>query len=348
MTCGMKCCVFVAGAVAAVTFGAGAVETGPFPNVGDYQVLRCDFHIHTPHSDGELSPVERVEEAVKFGYDAVAITDHGNFKAYDEALPRAKELNLVLIRGMETGLDGREHMVALDFDPSYEPRNSHHWALERGQEKVFYQDQLTKLAKGAGAFMIYAHPHVGYEEPVEWGVKQGFIRGIEVKNGVVGKEWNTVHSHGTWFYPHALDYAIEHNLAVLADSDAHEARNETNSPVTLVLAGKRSPEGVMDALKAGRSIAWFDGMLWGKEAVLAEAVKSFVSVTGDNGKIHIENNCPAALTAGLPDGSKLEVKPNGSASADLKPPGAGAVIRWQNLWVTSTENLETRHVVEPN
>jgi len=341
----MMVLVFVAALSAG---GAFAVEPGPFPNVGDYQVLRCDFHIHTPHSDGKLSPVERVEEAVKFGYDAIAITDHGNFKAYQEAVPRANELNLVLIRGMETGLADREHMVALDFDASYEPRNPHRWALENGQNNVFYQEQLTKLAKDAGAFMIYAHPHVGYEEPVLWGLKEGFIRGIEVKNGVVGKGWNTVNSHGTWFYPHALDFANEHNLTVFANSDAHEPRNDENSPVTLVLAKERSPEGVMNALEARRTIAWFDGMLWGSEAVLEEVMQSFVSVSAGDGKITVANNCPAPLTAILPDGSELEIEGNGSASVQSEPAGTELVLRWHNVWVSSTENLETRHVSASN
>jgi len=152
------------------------VAVPAFPRVGAYEVLKCDFHNHTKHSDGDLTSVERVDEAVKNGYDAIAITDHGSFKSYEEALPRANELGLVLIRGMETGLEEREHLVALNLDPSYQPKNPHEWALTDGQPKVFYQQEWPKLARDAGAFVIYAHPHMGLSEPVLWAIKEGLWR----------------------------------------------------------------------------------------------------------------------------------------------------------------------------
>ncbi|HUW62911.1 MAG TPA: CehA/McbA family metallohydrolase [Candidatus Bathyarchaeia archaeon] len=311
-----------------------------FPRVGPYEVLKCDFHNHTKNSDGDLTSVERVDEAVKNGYDAIAITDHGSFKSYEEALPCANERGLILIRGMETGLEEREHLVALNLDPSYKPQNPHKWALTDGQPKVFYQQQWPKLAKDAGAFIIYAHPHMGLSEPVLWGIKEGLVKGIEAKNGVVGKGWNTVNSHGTWFYPQALDWAIEHNLTLFANSDIHETRNAKNSPATLVLAEKRSPEGVMDALRAGRTIAWFNGMLWGKKDVVESLIKAAVSVTAKEGKLTIENKSPAALTAAVGE-KTVEIKP--SETGKLETASASVPIRWTNVWITSKENLETQH-----
>ena len=318
-------------------------KTAPFPRVGAYEVLKCDFHIHTKHSDGDLTTLPRIEEAAEHGYEAIAITDHGSFKAYEEALARANELGLILIRGMETGLKDREHLVALNLDASYKPKNPHNWALTDGEKTVFYQQQWPKLSKDAGAFVIYAHPHVGLEEPVQWALKEGLVQGIEVKNGVVGKDWNTVNSHGTWFYPQALDWAIEHNLALFANSDMHGTRNANNSPATLVLAEKRSPEGVMDALRAGRTIAWFDGMLWGKQEVLSKLLESAVSVTADGKKVIIENKSPQELVAVLKTDKPLKLAPASSTEVEL-PDNQGEInIRWENLWVSSTKNLETTH-----
>jgi len=161
-----------------------------------------------------------------------------------------------------------------------------------------------------------------------------------VKNGVVGKEWNTVNSHGTWLYPQAIDWAIEHNLTLFANSDMHETRNAQNSPATLVLAEKRSVDGVMDALRAGRTVAWFDGMLWGKKDVVEPVIKAVVSVTAKEGKVAIENRGPAALTAAVGDKS-AEIKP--FESAEIEGASGEQRVRWTNVWVNSKENLETRH-----
>lgn len=38
--------------------------------------MLCDFHTHTIHSDGVLSPVELVRRAVVNGYAAIGLTDH--------------------------------------------------------------------------------------------------------------------------------------------------------------------------------------------------------------------------------------------------------------------------------
>ena len=45
------------------------------PNVGAYQVLKCDFHMHTVFSDGHVWPNVRVQEAWTEGMDAIAITN---------------------------------------------------------------------------------------------------------------------------------------------------------------------------------------------------------------------------------------------------------------------------------
>ena len=78
-------------------------QVAPFPRIVDppqaspgegttWEVLRGDFHMHTTHSDGKLSPVDRVLERRNHGYDVIAITDHGNFRAYEEAREQAEAL----------------------------------------------------------------------------------------------------------------------------------------------------------------------------------------------------------------------------------------------------------------
>ena len=46
------------------------------PDLTDYKTLKCDFHIHTVFSDGDVWPTVRLAEAWEEGLDAIAITDH--------------------------------------------------------------------------------------------------------------------------------------------------------------------------------------------------------------------------------------------------------------------------------
>ncbi|MHC4520436.1 MAG: PHP domain-containing protein [Planctomycetota bacterium] len=336
-------------------------QEAPFPTIIDpdvtrsahlhYEVLRGDFHMHTLHSDGTLSPANRVLEAWQYGYDVIAITDHGNFNAYAEALPTAEALDIVLLRGMETGLSGQEHLIAFGFSADYEPRNPHQWAETDRQAQVFYRHQWQRLA-AAGGFVLYAHPHVGLREPMLWGIDQGLLQGIEVKNDVVGAEWNTVDSHGTYWYPFALTWAAEHNLTIFANSDVHGSRGGAEQAVTLVLATDRSQEAVMEALHAGRTAARFNNMLCAHEWVLRLLMASLVDVHPQrlpDGRsfLRLQNHGPLELTAEI-TGTPLEpvtLGPYQNLLAGVRRLPNTVTINWQNLYIYPTQNLATTHTL---
>ena len=83
------------------------------PGFDGYQTLKCDFHIHTAFSDGSVWPDMRVEEAWQEGLDAIAITDHIEYRPHKELLKgdlnesfkiakkRGDELGFVVIHGSE-------------------------------------------------------------------------------------------------------------------------------------------------------------------------------------------------------------------------------------------------------
>lgn len=328
---------------------------GAFPQVGPYQVLRGDLHIHTFHSDGRRTAKQRVFEAWRYGYDTIAITDHRNFRAYEEALPWAEALDLILIRGMETGVRGKEHIVALGFADDYVPRNPHSWAESEGQEQVYYREQMARMTQ-AGGLMLYAHPHVGLREPILWAIKEGHVIGVEVKNEVVSDRWNTVESHGTWCYPFAFDWALEHHLALFANSDIHQGRDESEPPVTLVLAETRTAEGVLAAIRARRTVAWFDGMLWGRqehlEALARELVEVRATVTpeGEASWWRLRNRGPVVLEARVVGGGYDEREPTilGAYEEALLagPPAAEKLtLEWCNLWINPRQTLRVEHAV---
>ena len=344
-------------ALLALPCWAGDAVPGParhdFPRVGPYQVITGDFHMHTMNSDGKLTTRKRVEESYRFGYDAIAITDHGKTTAFRVAKYVGEPLGMIIIRGFETGIatyeggvrQGKEHLVVLNVPSDYKIRDAHSWAEKPGEPKAFYQQELTNIAK-VGGVVIYAHPHLGCREPVLWGVKQGIIQGLELKNGVVGDGYRTVKDHGTSWYPWAVDFAMQQNLAMFADSDAHGNRKPDNPTVTLLLVTERSVSGVMDAIKNQRTAAWFNGMLWGREKLLSDMIESSVIVSKNtDGKIELENRSPVALsgTVGL---AKLELGAYAKASVEGSDPAKTLSIKWDNVWTDLTTNLSTEHKVQ--
>lgn len=84
-----------------------------FSDLPGYHTLKCDFHLHTAFSDGLVWPDVRVDEAWREGLDAIALSDHIEYqphrsdiptrhnRPYDQALGKAREHNILLIRGAE-------------------------------------------------------------------------------------------------------------------------------------------------------------------------------------------------------------------------------------------------------
>ncbi len=341
-----------------------------------YEVLRGDFHIHTIRSDGKLTPEERVLESWEFGFDVIAITDHRNFVAHDEAQPVADRLGMILIRGMETGLHRMEHMVALGFASDYTPRDEHSWDTELDGPRVHYREQWPKLID-AGALMFLAHPHVGTDpegqwmaetgkpletpwqhalrEPIKWGLDQQLLHGIEIRNHLVRAGWGVVRDRGTMWYPMALDWAVEHGLTVFANSDVHGWRKDSGAPdedesATLVLVRERTPEGVMEALRAGRTVGHFAGMLAAPQAAAQMLVEGLTRVTyrcGGDGPtlVRIENRGPVPLTARLVSHElqPVEIGAYQSVLLELEATPDELQIEWVNVLVRSDASLVTRH-----
>ncbi len=64
---------------------------------------RIEFHCHTTMSqmDGVCSPSKMIEQAAKWGHQAIAITDHGVVQAFPEAAEAGKEHNIRILYGVE-------------------------------------------------------------------------------------------------------------------------------------------------------------------------------------------------------------------------------------------------------
>jgi hypothetical protein len=338
-----------------------------FPPIDGREVLVADLHMHTTHSDGKLTPRERVLECYLVGYTAIAITDHGTPAAYAEAKALADELGMVLVRGMESGIDGDEHLVILGISEQYKPRDSHKWARTKEQAtagRAYYQDQLREIAD-AGGIVYYPHPDHGWTPEIEWAREQGILVGTEMLNSDTTEGWGTVMHLGRPCYPFALDWAGEKGLACLANSDIHGPHAKTPPRGrTLVLVDGRTPEAVVDALREGRTLAWFPPggdrwdspeMLWATPGMLSAYVDGVVRVEPRE----LEEGKPpsgAVLTnlGAVPLEARVLVDGTPQAELTLEQgheylvPTAGEslTIEWPNLWVGSDTTWKTEYTLD--
>lgn len=79
----------------------------------------ADLHCHTTASDGQLSPGALIRLAAEKGLQAIAITDHDTISGWAEAEEAAKQVHIVLLKGIEINTDweGKEvHILGYGMD----------------------------------------------------------------------------------------------------------------------------------------------------------------------------------------------------------------------------------------
>lgn len=242
------------------------------PNVGAYQVLKCDFHMHTVFSDGNVWPTVRNQEVWQEGLDAYAITDHIEYtphkedvivnhnRGYELLKESAAKNNLILLKGNELTRDTPPgHFNALYNSDASEYIESRDTALDK--------EALMK-ASAQNAFIFWNHPgwKPGIEGSYEWIpfvdylYQNKTLHGIEVINGF-------------GIHLKALDWCIDKGLTVMGSTDMHSlvaheydlSKEYVHRTMTLVLAKERTAESIREALVAGRTVAWASKILAGKE-----------------------------------------------------------------------------------
>ena len=80
--------------------------------------MRYDLHIHTTYSDGDYTPGQVVDMAVRAGLDGIAITDHDECRGFGD-ITEAMQKRLSVLAGIEisAACGGEVHVLGLDIDP---------------------------------------------------------------------------------------------------------------------------------------------------------------------------------------------------------------------------------------
>ena len=163
--------------------------------------FRADLHCHSTCSDGTETPEQILQIAKQLGLSAVSITDHDTIDAYDNAFQLAKEMDLILLPGIEfsTVLDKNSvHILGYGFDTKHsaiinlckkhiERRKNRNLAvielLKKHGMPIDYQDVIEINAMTSQERSI-GRPHIAHAL-----VKKGYASTIqEVFNKYLGDE----------------------------------------------------------------------------------------------------------------------------------------------------------------
>jgi len=249
------------------------------PDIPGFITLKCDFHMHTVFSDAIVWPTLRVDEAWEDGLDAISITDHieghpkklpgQNHQAYEIALPVAKARNIILVKGGEISRGMPPGHLNAIFVTDVNALNVPDW-----------MEAIGEAVRQEG-FIMWNHPGWRRQQPDttlwmdehEAIYQKGWMHGIEVFNE---KEW----------YPEALQWALDKNLAIIGNSDIHDVYNrkyDTNRfpirPITLVFARERTEESLKKAMFARRTATLFFNKLIGPKELIEPLVSRSIIVS---------------------------------------------------------------------
>lgn len=249
------------------------------PNIPGYVTLKCDLHMHTVFSDGEVWPTVRVAEAWREGLDAISITDHieylphkedikpDHIRPYEIAKPSADELGIILIKGAEiTRSMPPGHFNAI-FVQDIDSLDTKEWR------------DAIKAANDQGAFVFWNHP--GWRQPDEIPIwydehselfQNGLFQGIEIVNQYS-------------FYPKAFQWALDMQLTIFGNSDVHspihgsfDLAQGQHRPITLVFAKQKSGQGIKEALLARRTAVYHNELVIGDEKYLKPIFEQSIEI----------------------------------------------------------------------
>ena len=82
----------------------------------------CDLHTHSVYSDGTYAPSEIIDEAIRIGLSAVALTDHNTVDGLPDFISAARGKNIEIVPGAEFSADynGTElHILGLFIFPEH-------------------------------------------------------------------------------------------------------------------------------------------------------------------------------------------------------------------------------------
>jgi predicted metal-dependent phosphoesterase TrpH len=215
-----------------------------------------DMHVHTTRgaSDSSLKPVELARKAHRVGVDGVVVTEHDRLWDSRELARFRQTHSLFVANGMEVSTE-LGHILVI--------------GLDRYVSGIGRAEELRRVAREAGGYMIAAHPFRHYFYRVYWESEEWepfdlapgqaarlplfeLVDAIEVLNGGNNERENLF----------ALKVAQALGKPGIGGSDAHSDQG-VGIYVTVFENSLETEEDLLRELKAGRFYA-AHGLLSGK------------------------------------------------------------------------------------
>nr|MDO8113090.1 CehA/McbA family metallohydrolase [Candidatus Sigynarchaeota archaeon] len=206
-----------------------------------------DMHAHTMASDGLLTPRQLIQWEIANGYDGVVVSDHNTTKGVLACQEAAAEIApwFVVIPGTEyTSLNIHLNLIGVRT-PFPSPNLV--WTTRKTLQKVIDH------AHREGGVVQFNHKSWYFYDvlkkfPRQWLADQG-IDGWEVYNG-----FGFIDEEALEFIQQQRDRKI---MFAGAGTDVHDPAKH-HRMYTAVLSNERSVEGVMKALKEGKTMVYYD------------------------------------------------------------------------------------------
>ncbi|MBR0332326.1 MAG: histidinol-phosphatase [Alistipes sp.] len=339
------------------------------PEVNGYTVFKADLHTHSIFSDGSVTPEFRVQEAWHDGLDVMAVTEHLEYRPYEQKmvnflndlLPEGtKATNTNIIGTGKTDKDGIKSDLnypvrlaeaaakgyGLTIIPGIEitrtPETIGHFnALFTKDNNTIHDTdplQAFRNAHAQGALVMSNHPgwrrtNIEMTQTEKTAYAEKLIDGVEVMN--TGE-----------FYPGVIDQAIEQKVFMASNTDVHGSTVEDYQftgeglfrNMTFILAKDNSLESLKEALKACRTLAYSFGTIAGEESLLKAFFKASIATkviytnpSNGNRTVRLTNTSSIPYTFRIGGGNITTLKAFSSVQTTVAKDGK-IVVKVENMW----------------
>ena len=339
------------------------------PEVNGFTVYKADLHTHSIFSDGSVTPEFRVQEAWHDGLDVMAVTEHLEYRPYEQKmvnflndlLPEGtKATNTNIIGTGKTDKDGIKSDLnypvrlaeaaakgyGLTIIPGIEitrtPETIGHFnALFTKDNNTIHDTdplQAFRNARAQGALVMSNHPgwrrtNIEMTQTEKTAYAEKLIDGVEVMN--TGE-----------FYPGVIDQAIEQKVFMASNTDVHGSTVEDYQftgeglfrNMTFILAKDNSLESLKEALKACRTLAYSFGTIAGEESLLKAFFKASIATkvvytnpSNGNRTVRLTNTSSIPYTFRIGGGNITTLKAFSSVQTTVAKDGK-IVVKVENMW----------------
>ena len=339
------------------------------PEVNGFTVYKADLHTHSIFSDGSVTPEFRVQEAWHDGLDVMAVTEHLEYRPYEQKmvnflndlLPEGtKATNTNIIGTGKTDKDGIKSDLnypvrlaeaaakgyGLTIIPGIEitrtPETIGHFnaLFTKDNNTIHDTDPLLAFrnAHAQGALVMSNHPgwrrtNIEMTQTEKTAYAEKLIDGVEVMN--TGE-----------FYPGVIDQAIEQKVFMASNTDVHGSTVEDYQftgeglfrNMTFILAKDNSLESLKEALKACRTLAYSFGTIAGEESLLKAFFKASIATkviytnpSNGNRTVRLTNTSSIPYTFRIGGGNITTLKAFSSVQTTVAKDGK-IVVKVENMW----------------